>query len=225
MKRLLLAVAIVVPILLALAWVAWFSPWLAVTTVDVRVSSAPAVAGPLTGDEVAAAASVEIGTPLLRVPVSEIEQRIAALPQVRSVVVSRAWPDTIVIDVIRREPVALVASAGGYDVVDGEGVAIRTTTTSEDGVPLVRATGEGLGAAVSIASQLPPWLREKVVSIEGSTRNDVTLTLRNGAIVMWGSADESDFKARVLKTLLQVEARYYDVAAPGVPATSDTPPR
>lgn len=225
MKRLLLAAALVVPIILALAWVAWFSPWVAVTTVDVRVSSAPDVAGPFTGEEVASAASVEIGTPLLRVPADEIEQRIGALPQVESVTVSRAWPDTLVIDVTRRVPVALVASGSGYDVVDGQGVVIRTIATQDEGVPLVLAVGDGRSAAVSVAQQLPAWLRDKVVSIDGSTRNDVTLRLRNGATVMWGSADDSEFKARVLQTLLQVDAKYYDVAAPGVPATSDTPPR
>jgi hypothetical protein len=42
---------------------------------------------------------------------------------------------------------------------------------------------------------------------------------------MWGSAEEADFKAEVLLVLLKVDARYYDVSSPGVPATSDTPRR
>jgi hypothetical protein len=41
---------------------------------------------------------------------------------------------------------------------------------------------------------------------------------------MWGSAEEGPFKAEVLLVLLkEVDARFYDVSAPGVPATSDTP--
>lgn len=226
MKRWLIPVVVVVPILLAIGWLAWFSPWLAVTQVQVTVSSAPDVAGPLSADEVRAVAAVETGVPLLRVSTSEVEARVSALPQVASATVTRAWPDTIVIDVVRRAPVALVAVAGGYDVVDATGLVIRTAPGVLEGVPVVRASGAGLEAAIAVAGGLPEQIRRKVVTVEASTRNDVTLMLRDGAQVMWGSAEDGDFKAEVLQVLLkEVDARFYDVSAPGVPATSDTPPR
>lgn len=224
MKRWLIPVVIVVPIVLAVGWLLWFSPWMAVSQVQVTVSSAPEVAGPLSVDEVRAVAAVETGTPLLRVDTGAIEQRITALPQVESATVSRSWPDAIVIDVVRRSPVALVASAGGYDVVDSSGGVIRTVAAIEGDLPVVRATGDGVGAAVSVARELPEEIRRRVVGIEASTRNNVTLLLRNGSEVMWGSAEEGPFKAEVLSVLLkEVDAKYYDVSAPGVPATSDTP--
>lgn len=172
-----------------------------------------------------AAAQVETGVPLLRVPTDEIEGRVAALPQVASATVTRAWPDTIVIDVVRRTPVALVAGTSGYDLVDATGAVIRTVPGVEEGVPVVRASGEGLTAAIAVARELPEAIRRKVVTVEASTRNDVTLVLRNGSEVMWGSAEDGAFKAEVLQTLFQVDARWYDVSAPGVPATSDTPQR
>jgi cell division protein FtsQ len=222
-KRWLIPVVIVVPIILAVGWLLWFSPWLAVTQVQVTVSSAPEVAGPLTPDEVSAVAEVQTGTPLLRVDTGAVEERIAALPAVESVAVSRSWPDAIVIDVVRRTPVALVASSSGYDVVDATGAVIRNVATIEGDLPIVRATGDGVGAAVAVARELPEEIRRKVVGIEASTRNDVTLLLRNGSEVMWGSAQDGAFKAKVLQTLFQVDAKYYDVSAPGVPATSDTP--
>ena len=225
MRRWLIPVIVVVPILLALGWLAWFSPWLAVTQVQVTVSSAPDVAGPLTADEVRAVAQVETGVPLLRVPTGEIESRVTALPQVASATVTRAWPDTIVIDVVRRAPVALVAVTGGYDVVDASGAVIRTVPSVQEGVPVVQATGAGLEAAIAVARELPEQIRRKVVTVEASTRNDVTLMLRDGAQVMWGSAEDGAFKAEVLQTLFQVDARWYDVSAPGVPATAEEPPR
>ena len=58
MKRWLIPVLVIVPIVLAVVWLAWFSPWLAVSRVEVSVSSAPEVAGPLSADEVRAAAQV-----------------------------------------------------------------------------------------------------------------------------------------------------------------------
>ena len=223
MKRWLIPLAIIVPILAALGWLLWFSPWLAVTQVQVTVSSAPEIAGPLSADEVRAVAAVETGTPLLRVDTDAIQARVAALPSVESAAVSRSWPDAIIIDVVRRTPVALVVSTGGYDVVDASGAVIRTVPGIEEGVPVVRASGDGVGAAVAVARELPEEIRRRVVGIEASTRNDVTLILKNGAEVMWGSAEEGDFKAEVLLVLLKVDARYYDVSSPGVPATSDTP--
>ncbi|MFM1966968.1 MAG: hypothetical protein RL134_2693 [Actinomycetota bacterium] len=223
MKRWLIPVIIVVPVLLAVGWLLWFSPWMAVTQVQVTVSSAADVAGPLSPDEVGTVAAVETGTPLLRVDTGAIEERITALPQVESATVSRSWPDTIVIDVTRRSPVALVASAGGYDVVDASGAVIRTIPATEGDLPIVRATGDGVGAAVAVARELPEDIRRRVVGIEATTRNNVTLLLRNGSEVMWGSAEEGAFKAEVLTVLLKVDAKFYDVSAPGVPATSDTP--
>lgn len=225
MRRWLIALLVIVPIVAALGWLAWFSPWLAVSQVQVTVSAAPEVAGPLTADEVRAVAAVEPGVPLLRVSTSEIESRVAALPQVASVSVSRSWPDTLVIDITRRVPVALVATTSGYDVVDASGGVIRSVPSIEAGAPVVRATGEGLAAAIRVASELPEAISRKVVTVEASTRNDVRLILRNGSEVMWGSAEDGAFKAEVLQTLFQVDARWYDVSAPAVPATSDTPRR
>lgn len=223
MRRWLIALLVIVPIVAALGWLAWFSPWLAVSQVQVTVSAAPEVAGPLTPEEVQAVTEVQMGTPLLRVDTGAIQERIAALPAVESVTVSRSWPDTIVVDVVRRTPVALVASGSAYDVVDASGAVIRSVPSVEEGLPVVTATGDGVGAAVAVARELPEEIRSKVVSIEASTRNNVTLILRNRSEVMWGSADEGAFKAEVLLTLFQVDAKYYDVSAPGVPATSDTP--
>lgn len=223
MRRWLIALLVIVPIVAALGWLAWFSPWLAVSQVQVTVSAAPEVAGPLTPEEVQAVTEVQMGTPLLRVDTGAIQERVAALPAVESVTVSRSWPDTIVVDVVRRTPVALVASGSAYDVVDASGAVIRSIPSVEEGLPVVTATGDGVGAAVAVARELPEEIRSKVVSIEASTRNNVTLILRNRSEVMWGSADEGAFKAEVLLTLFQVDAKYYDVSAPGVPATSDTP--
>lgn len=225
MRRLIFALVIIVPIIGAAVWVAWFSPWLSVETVQVQISDAPAIAGPLGADEVLAVAAVPVGTPLLRVDVGTVQARVEEIPAVEYAEVSRSWPNEILITIQRRQPVAQVASAGGYDVVDIDGVVIRTVPQVEDGVPVVVATGSGASAAIEVARDLPQWLRPKVELIEAGTRNDVRLQLRNGSVVYWGSVSDPDLKADVLKALLQVRANYYDVSAPGTPATSDLPER
>ena len=226
MKRFVLPILIAVPIVAAVVWVGWFSPWLAVEQVQVDIGEAPAIAGPLTAEEIMAAADVPMGTPMLRVSVGEVAERVEQLPAVAAVEVGRSWPTTLVITVSRRQPVAQVASgAGDYDVVDAEGVVIRRVTMVEDGVPVIEGAGEGATEAIVVARELPGWLREKVESITAGTRNDVRLILRNGSTVYWGSASDPVLKADVLKVLLDVKAAYYDVSAPGSPATSDMPAR
>ena len=222
MKRVLWALAVLVPLVAVLAWIGWFSPWFALDSVQVRIGSSAEAAGPLTAEEVEALVQVPEGTPLLRISPSEVEGRIATLPQVASVTVTRSWPSTLVVDVERRAPVAAVpAAAGGYGIVDASGVVIRRSPAAVAGIPVVRAAGPGLEAAIAVVREMPDWLREKVEGIEATTRNDVTLLLRNGSIVTWGSGEDNAFKAEVLRVLLKVKALRYDVSAPGTPATSD----
>ena len=222
MKRVLWALAVLVPLVAVVAWIGWFSPWFALDTVQVRITSTSEAAGPLTTEEVQALVGVPEGTPLLRISPSEVESRVATLPQVAAVTVTRAWPSTLVVDVERRLPVAAVpAATGGYAIVDATGAVVRRSPTAVGGVPVVRAEGAGLEAAIAVVRDMPDWLREKVEGIEASTRNDVTLLLRNGSIVTWGSGEDNAFKAEVLRVLLKVKALRYDVSAPGTPATSD----
>lgn len=225
MKKVLIGIAVVLPVLAATVWVVGFSSWLSLQKVTVTISQVDSAAGPLAQEEIEAVAQLPTGTPLIRVDTGAIAQRIETLPQVQSASVARAWPNALKIDVVRRTPVAAISVAsGGYDIVDATNAVIVHTTAPSEGTPLVSATGAGAQAAVAVAAELPDWLREKTESIEATTRNNVMLHLRSGAVIMWGSAEQGEFKAKVLNTLLEVKAQYYDVSAPEVPSTSGTVP-
>jgi len=58
-----------------------------------------------------------------------------------------------------------------------------------------------------------------LVSLTATTLDDVTLTLRSGDTVRWGSAEQPEFKAEVLHALMKRKADVYDVAAPELPTT------
>ena len=49
--------------------------------------------------------------------------------------------------------------------------------------------------------------------------DDIELTLRSGDRVRWGSADQPEVKAQVLRALMNRKADVYDVAAPELPTT------
>ena len=49
----------------------------------------------------------------------------------------------------------------------------------------------------------------------------ISLVLRDGRVVVWGSAEQSEDKAAVLAALLRArDAQRYDVSVPGQPVTS-----
>ena len=216
------AVAAVAPLAGVVVWLGWFSPWFSVEQVRVEVSGeAPESAGEFPVSEVEAVIEIPPGTPMLRAPTDQITARVAALPQVKSVRVERQWPRTLVIDVQRRTPVAAVPGAGGVDLVDLEGMVVVTVPRAPSDLPFVDASGAGVPAALAVAAQLPGWLRELTEEVRATTRNDVTLALRNGAEVIWGNAERDALKAQVLQALLPGDWSWYDVSAPEVPVTSE----
>jgi cell division protein FtsQ len=219
--------ALVVPTLIAGAWVVWFSPWLSVENVQIVVNGeAPDSAGAFPVTDVEAVIDLPEGTPLVRVPAEAIVARVSALPQVRSAQVVRQWPRTLVIDIERRTPVAAAVGADGFDLVDLEGMVVTVVPDQPADLPLVAATGAGLPAALAVAAQLPVELRDATEVIEATTRNDVTLILRksgtlpNGGEVVWGDADQGALKAEVLQALVSPEWDRYNVSAPTAPTTA-----
>jgi cell division protein FtsQ len=185
-----------------LAWLLWGSPVLAVHAVEVDG------AGTLTAAEVVEVAGVAEGTPLLRVDVGAAEARVARLPQVASVEVTRGWPRSVVITVVERAPVAVVEQAGTRSLVDADGVLFDTVTGPVPAgvVPLdVAHPGPDdrvMRAALAALVALPAEVRADVAAASATTTEDVTLVLADGTTVLWGSAEDAGDKADALVALL-----------------------
>jgi cell division protein FtsQ len=175
------------------------------------------------------AAGVAEGTPLLRVDVSAAAARVARLPQVADVQVTRGWPSTVVITVVERTPLAVVEEAGRRTLVDAEGVLFDTITGDPPAgvVPLeVLSPAEGdpdTAAGLAAIAALPPEVREQVSLVTAEDAGQVVaLHLDDGTSVVWGDGGEASRKAAVLVALLQqievgdIEAaETLDVSAPG----------
>jgi cell division protein FtsQ len=65
------------------------------------------------------------GAPILDFSVVETKKRIEALPWVRTVSVRRALPDTVIVDVVERRPLALWQKHGVFRLIDHDGQVIR----------------------------------------------------------------------------------------------------
>lgn len=206
-----------------LVWVTFWSPVLAVRSIDVRgVSGA---------DKTAVAELIQVakGTPLARVDVGAVEERVRTRRTIAEVSVERAWPGTLRVRAVPRQPALVLKNPQGQlEVVDATGVSYGTVTTPPAGVPVVTAasskgtTKEALEAALSVIRTLPVDLADQVSAIQVSTANLVSFTLGEVKVV-WGGADAADRKLEILRALLPTKPDVIDVSAPETPVTRGGP--
>jgi cell division protein FtsQ len=206
-RRLLVLLGFTLLLLGLGTWVVLGSPLLAVHTVQVDGTTT------LSDASVVQAAGIRDGTPLARVDTAGAAARVARLPQVADVDVTRGWPDTVVVTVTERVAVAVVERDGTRHLVDAEGVLFDTVTGDPPAgvVPLAvsdpRPDDPATTAGLAALTSLPADMRGQVAGVAASSADDVRLTLTDGRLVVWGSAEQADRKARVLGALLdQIDA-------------------
>jgi cell division protein FtsQ len=217
-RRLVLGISIPLLVLVLIAggiYVVGFSSVLAVKSVRITGTK------DLTNDAVAQIAAVPYGAPMARTDIAAIQHRVAAIRQVETATVHRDWPNTIQIHITERTAVYAVDQGGSsYLLVDRFGVGFRTAGTSSQlpQATVSPANPRLLTAVGTVASALPPSLRHRLDRIDAGTQDSITLRLKDGDIVFWGSSDQSALKARVIVGLLRQNGSRYDVSAPGNPA-------
>lgn len=221
-RRRLAAALGVLTALAVLAGVLFLSPALAVRDISVR------------GGELTDPASVEEalegyrGVPLTRISKSEVRERVGAIPQVRSIEVLLEPPHHLVVELHERVPVAAVQDGDEFAVVDSEGVRLTTVASAEEaGVPVVTGGREVLGserfeAIADVLAALPESVLAQLRTASAESLSSVELAFTDGRTVVWGTAEDSELKAQVLREL--VEARgadsgieIYDVSSPTRP--------
>ncbi|MCS6554104.1 FtsQ-type POTRA domain-containing protein [Curtobacterium flaccumfaciens pv. flaccumfaciens] len=200
--------------------VAVFSPLMALRTIEVK--------GTNRVDESALrqALSDQIGTPLARLDFDAIKRDVAGFPLIESYVTEEAPPHTLVVTVTERTPVVAVRSGSTFDLVDPAGIVVQSSPKRPATMPLADIARARLGSSsfrtmTEVVLALPSTVRSQVTRVAGSTADDVTLTLKDGSTVVWGSPDDSDAKAELLAALVKDHAARnpgvvveYDVSAP-----------
>ncbi len=219
LKRRLIVVGVILGVLGVVAGGVWLVGWSPVFAAQQVVTEGLTN---LEEDEVLTVAEVPLGTPLLRVDSEAVAARVREIPAVADASVRPRFPDTVVIEVTERTVVLVVARAGAYTSIDADGVAFQTSEEIPAGAVLARAQladEELLAALATVAASLPTGVADEVEYLSADSPDSVTLHLTQGRRVIWGSADESSFKAEVLTPLLTVDATVYNVSAPAHPTT------
>jgi cell division protein FtsQ len=175
----------------------------------------------LTEQKVREVADVPTGGPLATVDLDTIAYRVRSLAVVESAEVTRKWPHDVLIQIVERTPVAVVEIAGELHSLDEEGVVFGSYDRAPKGLPHVRAdsgvNADALAEGAEVVAALPEEVATRVDFAEVHSVDQITLRLRDGREVLWGSADQSEEKAEVLVALLRNEAQVYDVSVPGFP--------
>ncbi|ROP65750.1 FtsQ-type POTRA domain-containing protein [Curtobacterium sp. ZW137] len=200
--------------------VAVYSPLMALRTIEIKGTSRV--------DDAALrqALSEQIGTPLARLDFGAIKKDIAGFPLIESYVTEEEPPNTLVVTVTERTPVVAVKTGKTFDLVDPAGIVVQSAPKQPDTMPLADIGSAKLGSSVfrtmtEVVLALPSTVRAQVSGVSASTADDVTLTMKDGSRVVWGSPDDSDAKAALLDALVKDHASRdpktaveYDVSAP-----------
>lgn len=217
--RYAVALALLVTLIGGGVWLVCFSSMLSVKKVDVEGNDL------LSDQRVLKIAAVPEGDQLAFVDLADAARRLETLSEVKDADVTRAWPDGVLITVTERTAVAVVELAGKLRGLDADGIVFREYKSVPKGMPRVRPTTstgtDALKEAAAVVSALPDDLSGRVDHVEVQTIDQITLVLRDGREVRWGSAAESKLKATVLAQLIVAvkDAAAYDVSVPGNPTT------
>jgi cell division protein FtsQ len=172
-------------------------------------------------DEVVAAANVRTGTPLLQVDTNQVADRVAAIRRVASVRVQREYPSTLRVTVVERIAVAVKDFPDGSHQFDRDGVDFATGPPPP-GVPYLDVENPGPSdpptrAALQVLVALHPDVTVQLARIAAPSLASITLTLKDGRVVVWGTIDRTEEKAETLAALLTRPGHTYDVSSPDLP--------
>lgn len=203
-----------------LAWLVVLSPIVRIK--HIRVDG---ITGALE-QQIRANAGVVRGKPLLLTRLGPVETAVKKDRRVADAHIVRQFPDTLVVRVTPRVPViALANSQGQVDLIDIEAVRYQTVSTAPSGVPVVRSaegaavTDTALRVALDVVQAMPEGLRQRMADLRVSKADAVSFSI-SGVSVVWGDAQRSELKAKLVSILLQENPKTIDVSAPDTPITT-----
>jgi cell division protein FtsQ len=189
------------------------------------------------------ASGIHLGEPYLGLDLAAIRSRVAAMPRVAAVRVTREYPSSLRIAVTERPPVASVSAGGVYWLVAADGTVLDPSRRRPPRLPYV--AGVPLPARIRPGTRLPPGnqvanaltalggmreeLEREVVGVQARTLDSLEFTLRDGTRVLYGLAVDQPAKdTAVLLVRRELrregrEAQRIDVRNPSTPTVQAAP--
>lgn len=197
---------------LALWWSLYQARWFVTENVTINGLSR------LTAEQVAAAAAVPLNEPLISQDVNGIKERLSAIPEIKVALVERGWPHTLIITITERNPVAVAATAGGFNLIDDEGKNAGAVTAPPPGLLVIAAAPDSpaMVEAIKVLAQLPAdW---QVTGLAAASQDSVVVNLASGAQISFGTGEAADQKVKVAQALIKQNYLTINVSAPNAPS-------
>jgi cell division protein FtsQ len=117
-------------------------------------------------DVLRTALAIQMGTPILDLDLTGLQRRVEALPWVRVATVERSLPDTVVVRLVEREPLALWQHKGRVALIDETGATIGNAPLGAfRDLPILAGDGvPDAAAALMTALSEAPALAARVTS-------------------------------------------------------------
>jgi cell division protein FtsQ len=203
-----LGVAAIVPVLLGL----YMSPAVRVNNVEVVGASR------IDPSEIESLASLN-GDSMLRLDQQGAEERVRYLPGLKSVQVSREWPDSVRIVVEERVPWAYWQVGETRYVIDAEGVVLADVPPAE-GAPTVtdltnpvrlvpgdRVDSDAVALTRQLTQRVPELLAVNPAGFEYSTEKGLALVADTGYRVVIGDSQNIEYKLAVWQKIEETLGR------------------
>lgn len=218
------AVAFAVVVLGLLAYLVLASPIFQVSTIQVlgnrRLSDA----------SIRRMTGATVGDSLVLAPIDDIESSVESSPWIRDARVTRALPDTLVVNVRERAPFAHGEDPSGTFLVADDGVVLERTDDTASFPSLGRfdrelAPGDavpGIAEQLRALASIDPSVRRRIDSVSFEAEG-LTLNVSGGGQIRYGDPTDLARKGAAAQAVLdwagerRVEFAYIDVSSPESP--------
>ena len=192
-------------------WSLYQSKWFIAQEVTITGNSR------LTVEQISAVAAVPIGNSLMSINPEVISEQLQALPEIKVVTVERGWPHSILISVTERTPIAVAATASGYNLIDSDGINAGVVAAPPAGLLVIAAQPDSpaMTNAIQALAAIPAeWA---ITGLSAPTQDSVVATLGSGVVITLGSGERAADKVEVAQALIDKGYTVINVSAPDAP--------
>lgn len=205
-------------VLISLVLAAYFTPMLAVSKLQVVGTNR------VTVSEVEKQLKPILGESLTQITEEQVAELLSEFELIDTISLESRPPNTLLVRIQEREPVAAVRVAGEYQLFDAAGVKIAAAT-KEDRFPRLINIGNPKSStkfepAVSVLLEMPQSLYQDLESLE-LDGDSATIRIRGFDFdIVWGTKSDAALKTEVLRTILnslEKQPDLVDVSSPLAP--------
>ena len=168
----------------------------------------------LTIEQISTLAEVPIGNSLISIDTAAMASQLMSMPEIEVATVERGWPHTILIKVTERTPIAVAATASGFNLIDSQGHNAGVVPAPPAGLLIISAQPDSnamLGAIKTLAAIPAQW---QLIGLSAATQDSIVATLGSGAVITFGSSERAADKVEVAQALMEKGYSVINVSAP-----------